>query len=137
MPSLYCAPRIILGFGGCLDRNRSGQAADKVSKILIATSDDAKGYRQLFAQSPHRYWRCPCHGRYIRCKLGKTLTRELFAADGQMLDREETYNYGPFKQSKMFSIRTEPAFYGRRSPFRLDSRATVMNATVVPEAEAE
>jgi predicted CXXCH cytochrome family protein len=30
------------------------------------------------------------------------LTQELYSADGQMRDREETYNYGPFKQSKMF-----------------------------------
>jgi len=31
------------------------------------------------------------------------LTRELYFADGQMRDGEETYNYGPFKQSKMFA----------------------------------
>jgi tetratricopeptide (TPR) repeat protein len=31
------------------------------------------------------------------------LTRELYSADGQMRDQEETYNYGPFKQSKMFA----------------------------------
>ncbi|MDQ0561570.1 putative CXXCH cytochrome family protein [Rhizobium mesoamericanum] len=31
------------------------------------------------------------------------LDRSLFHADGQMRDREETYNYAPFKQSKMFA----------------------------------
>src|SRR5262249_104862 len=31
------------------------------------------------------------------------LARGLYSADGQMRDVEETYNYGPFKQSKMFA----------------------------------
>jgi Flp pilus assembly protein TadD len=31
------------------------------------------------------------------------LERGLYSADGQMRDVEETYNYGPFKQSKMFT----------------------------------
>jgi predicted CXXCH cytochrome family protein len=31
------------------------------------------------------------------------LARGLYEADGQMRDVEETYNYGPFKQSKMFA----------------------------------
>jgi predicted CXXCH cytochrome family protein len=31
------------------------------------------------------------------------LSRRLFYADGQMRDNEETYNYAPFKQSKMFT----------------------------------
>jgi predicted CXXCH cytochrome family protein len=31
------------------------------------------------------------------------ITRGLYSADGQMLDAEETYNYVPFKQSKMFA----------------------------------
>ncbi len=31
------------------------------------------------------------------------LDRRLFYADGQMRDREEAYNYAPFKQSKMFA----------------------------------
>ncbi len=31
------------------------------------------------------------------------IDRSLFEADGQMRDVEETYNYGPFKQSKMFA----------------------------------
>ena len=31
------------------------------------------------------------------------LTRGLYEADGQMRDVEETYNYGPFKQSRMFA----------------------------------
>ena len=31
------------------------------------------------------------------------LDRQRFHADGQMLDDEETYNYAPFKQSKMFA----------------------------------
>jgi len=31
------------------------------------------------------------------------LDRQLFHADGQMRDFEETYTYGPFKQSKMFA----------------------------------
>lgn len=31
------------------------------------------------------------------------ITRGLYHADGQMLDVEEAYNYGPFKQSKMFA----------------------------------
>lgn len=31
------------------------------------------------------------------------LDRRLFQADGQMRDNEETYNYGPFKQSRMFA----------------------------------
>ena len=31
------------------------------------------------------------------------LDRTLFSADGQMRDNEETYNYAPFKQSKMFA----------------------------------
>ena len=31
------------------------------------------------------------------------LNRSTFSADGQMRDNEETYNYGPFKQSKMFA----------------------------------
>ena len=30
------------------------------------------------------------------------MARGLYSADGQMRDVEETYNYGPFKQSKMF-----------------------------------
>ncbi len=32
------------------------------------------------------------------------LERRLFNADGQMRDIEETYNYAPFKQSKMFAM---------------------------------
>ena len=32
------------------------------------------------------------------------LDRRLFNADGQMRDVEETYNYAPFKQSKMFAM---------------------------------
>jgi tetratricopeptide (TPR) repeat protein len=32
-----------------------------------------------------------------------SLGRGLYSADGQMLDTEETYNYGAFKQSKMFA----------------------------------
>jgi len=32
-----------------------------------------------------------------------TLAHGLYSADGQMLDREETYNYGSFKESKMFA----------------------------------
>jgi Flp pilus assembly protein TadD len=32
------------------------------------------------------------------------LDRRLFHADGQMRDDEETYNYAPFKQSKMFAM---------------------------------
>jgi predicted CXXCH cytochrome family protein len=32
------------------------------------------------------------------------LARGLYEADGQMRDVEETYNYGPFKQSKMFAV---------------------------------
>jgi predicted CXXCH cytochrome family protein len=32
------------------------------------------------------------------------LDRRLFHADGQMRDVEETYNYAPFKQSKMFAM---------------------------------
>ena len=31
------------------------------------------------------------------------LARDLYHADGQMRDQEEVYNYGPFKQSKMFA----------------------------------
>ncbi len=31
------------------------------------------------------------------------MRRGLYSADGQMLDREEVYNYGPFKQSRMFA----------------------------------
>jgi predicted CXXCH cytochrome family protein len=31
------------------------------------------------------------------------IARGLYEADGQMRDGEETYNYGPFKQSKMFA----------------------------------
>jgi predicted CXXCH cytochrome family protein len=31
------------------------------------------------------------------------MTRGLYEADGQIRDVEETYNYGPFKQSKMFA----------------------------------
>jgi predicted CXXCH cytochrome family protein len=33
----------------------------------------------------------------------QTLAPGLYSADGQMLDREETYNYGSFKESKMFA----------------------------------
>jgi predicted CXXCH cytochrome family protein len=33
-----------------------------------------------------------------------TLDHRLFHADGQMRDGEETYNYAPFKQSKMFAM---------------------------------
>jgi Flp pilus assembly protein TadD len=32
------------------------------------------------------------------------IRRGLYHADGQMLDLEETYNYGSFKQSKMFAV---------------------------------
>ncbi len=35
--------------------------------------------------------------------LVSPLSPRLYSADGQMRDREETYNYGPFKQSKMFA----------------------------------
>jgi hypothetical protein len=31
------------------------------------------------------------------------LARGLYHVDGQMRDQEETYNYGPFKESKMFA----------------------------------
>ena len=31
------------------------------------------------------------------------LRHGLYSADGQMVDREEVYNYGPFKQSRMFA----------------------------------
>ena len=31
------------------------------------------------------------------------MSRDLYTADGQMLDVEETYNYGSFKQSRMFA----------------------------------
>jgi predicted CXXCH cytochrome family protein len=33
-----------------------------------------------------------------------TLNRALFHADGQMRDDEETYNYAPFKQSRMYAM---------------------------------
>jgi predicted CXXCH cytochrome family protein len=35
--------------------------------------------------------------------LVSSLSPELYFPDGQMRDREETYNYGPFKQSRMFA----------------------------------
>jgi predicted CXXCH cytochrome family protein len=50
------------------------------------------------------------------------LQRGLFHADGQMRDREETYNYAPFKQSKMFAMGVtcsdchDPHSAARRAP---------------------
>jgi tetratricopeptide (TPR) repeat protein len=43
-------------------------------------------------------------GRWLSdTHLVSPLARGLYEADGQMRDVEETYNYGPFKQSKMFA----------------------------------
>ncbi len=43
-------------------------------------------------------------GRWLSdTHLVSPLSPELYYPDGQMRDREETYNYGPFKQSRMFA----------------------------------
>lgn len=43
-------------------------------------------------------------GRWLSdTHLVSPLSHELYYADGQMRDREEVYNYGPFKQSRMFA----------------------------------
>ena len=112
------------------DSQKSGKVKDanKGLAVLFDERKDVTWSREEASGEPHRSARpktlrkevetCGlCHARrsgfaedWVAGKwLSDThqvslLDRQLFHADGQMRDREETYNYAPFKQSKMFAM---------------------------------
>jgi predicted CXXCH cytochrome family protein len=106
-----------------------GKREDKSKGLLVRFDErtDVTWQHDLKTQNPQRNWPPPlvrkevetcglCHARRAEFSedwipgqsLSDThvvapLTREFYSPDGQMRDQEETYNYGPFKQSKMFA----------------------------------
>jgi tetratricopeptide (TPR) repeat protein len=113
-----------------VDWAKAGANAAEADKGLIVGFNEranANWTRAEGAPSPHRaappaalrkeVETCGlCHARAAELKedwipghdlseshLVTPIERQLYTADGQMIDHEETYNYVPFKQSRMFA----------------------------------
>jgi predicted CXXCH cytochrome family protein len=80
---------------------RSGEPQRNYAPALLRKEVETCGFCHARRSEFSEDWR---PGRSLSdTHVVSPLARGLYQADGQMRDGEETYNYGPFKQSKMFA----------------------------------